>query len=51
MLQQLETRKKEKKELALELEGHRACDPGRMKELRGETTVAKEATNRWTGKF
>ncbi|XP_064392149.1 meiotic nuclear division protein 1 homolog [Halichondria panicea] len=48
LLKQLEAGKEEKKQLAAELESHRTCDPERIKELRGETAVAKEAANRWT---
>ena len=51
LLKQLEAGKEEKKQLAAELESHRTCDPERIKELRGETVVAKEAANRWTGEY
>ena len=49
LLQNLAERKEQKKKLEAELEKYKACDPERMKQLQSETTVAKEAANRWTG--
>ena len=51
LLKKLEAGKEEKKQLAAELESHRTCDPERIKELRGETVVAMESANRWTGEY
>ena len=37
--------------LKTELEKYRECDPEVMEKMKEETQTAKEAANRWTGKF
>lgn len=51
LLSKLEAKKKVVKNLHTELDKYKACDPERMKQLKTESAVAREATNRWTGEL
>ena len=51
LLSKLEEKKTVVKKLHTELDKYKACDPERMKQLKAESVVAKEATNRWTGEL
>jgi len=39
----------DKKKLLEELDRHKDCDPEVMEQMKEETSVAREAANRWTG--
>ena len=45
----LAQKKKERTVLSDELEQYRLCDPDVLKEVKQQTRVAMDATNRWTG--
>ena len=41
--------RKEKEDLAVNLEKYRECDPEVLQKIKEQTVEAKEAANRWTG--
>ena len=50
LLKHLGEKRQELQQLQTELERYRECDPEVLKQMAVEGDIAKEATNRWTGR-
>ena len=48
-LQQLKEARAMKEQLEAELEEYKTCDPEIMQQMKKETRLALDASNRWTG--
>lgn len=51
MIEELNKRRSEKESIQMELEKYKESDPEVLKKIGKEANEAKEAANRWTGKY